>query len=168
MFLAGWTKLPLLGHIVRWVANRYGRNLEGGYLLTTTEAMNIVESAAGVAAGPCTCREVFQNCDHPINVELLLGPTRHIFTREMPHDSREISKEEAKDILKDCHERGLIHAVIKCKNEFYAICNCCTCCCVPLRMKNHYGIGDALRRHADIVQEFQEHQIAHAAEVKTP
>jgi hypothetical protein len=165
MFLAAWTKVPLLGRLVRWAANNYGRNMEGAYLLTTAEAVSIVESAAGIAAGPCTCREVFQNCANPRNVELLLGPSREVFMKDEP-GSREISREEAKQILEDCHRRGLIHTLIECRKEFYAICNCCTCCCVPLRLKNRYGIGDALRRHPDIVGAFRAHQAAHVADAK--
>jgi len=38
---------------------------------------------------------------------------------------------------------------------FYAICNCCSCCCVPLRLKKEYGIGNALVRSDDIVREFK-------------
>ena len=161
LFFTKWTRILLVGRLVRWVANSYGRNMEVACLLTPAEAEAIVESADGVAVGPCTCRSVFKNCDNPINAEILLGPTRHIFVEALPHDSHEITKEEAKDILRDCHQRGLIHTMIKCKNDFYAICNCCACCCVPLRMSKQYGIGDALARHPDIVQEFKEHQLAH-------
>jgi len=161
MFGAWCTRIPLLGRLVRWVANTYGRNMEGAYLLTTEEAEAIVAIAEGVAVGPCTCRTVFRNCDNPIDVEIMVGPTRHIFMEQMPHDSREISKEEAIAILRDCHQRGLIHSVIKCRRHYYAICNCCSCCCVPLRMSKQYGIGDAMVRHKDIVQEFKDYQRAH-------
>lgn len=157
MFGAKCTRIPLIGRLVRWVANTYGKNLEGAYLITTDEAEAIVDGAEGVAVGPCTCRDVYQNCDNPVNVELLLGPARHIFTEHMPHDSHEITKQEAKEILKDCHQRGLIHNIIKCKDNFYAICNCCSCCCVPLRLSKQYGIGGTLNRNGDIVQEFKEH-----------
>jgi hypothetical protein len=157
MFGAKMTRIPLIGRLVRWVANAYGRNMEGAYLLTTDEAELIVDIARGVAVGRCDCRDVFKNCDNPLDAEILLGPTRHIFMEHMPHDSREITKKEAKGILRDCHRRGLVHSMIKCKNDFYAICNCCTCCCVPLRMIKLYGIGDALSRKEDIVQEFKEY-----------
>ncbi len=158
MFGAQCTRLPLIGKLVKWVANAYGRNMEGGYVLTLEEAEAIVDSAEGVGVGPCTCRTVFHNCDNPVDVEILIGPTRHIFIEHLPGDSREISREEAKAILRDCHQRGLIHTIIKCRNHFYAICNCCTCCCVPLRLKKEYGIGNALVRHPNIVEEFQEYQ----------
>ncbi|MFC2066474.1 ferredoxin-like protein [Chloroflexota bacterium] len=161
MFGARFTRIPLIGRLVRWLANAYGRNMEGGYLLTTSEAEAVVDLAEGVAVGLCTCREVYKNCDNPVDAEILLGPTRGIFMKAMPHDSHEITREEAKEVLRDCHRRGLIHAIIKCHDDYYAICNCCPCCCVPLRLSNQYGIGDALVRHKDIVQEFREHQLSH-------
>jgi hypothetical protein len=157
IFFARWTRLPLLGRLVRRVANRYG-GTHGAYLLTPAEAEALVDIAGGVALGPCDCRRVFGNCDNPISTELLLGPTRHILMEGMPHDSREISADEAKEILRDCHRRGLIHTIIRCRGDFYAICNCCNCCCVPLRLSRQYGIGNAITRHRDIVGEFQEYQ----------
>ncbi len=161
MFMAKWTRIPLIGRLVRRVANAYGRNMHGAYLLTSDEAEKIVDSAEGVALGPCDCRATFKNCQHPVEAEILIGPTQHIFREHMPHNSHEITKEEAKEILRDCHQRGLIHTIIKCQQHFYAICNCCSCCCVPLRLNKQYGIGQALTRHRDIVQEFQEYQLLH-------
>jgi hypothetical protein len=164
IFFARWTRIPVLGWLVRWVANTYGGNMHGAYLLTPAEARELVNTAEGVAVGPCTCRQVFHNCDNPIDVEIMLGPTRHILLESMPHDSHEITGEEAQEILQDCHQRGLIHTVIKCRGDFYAICNCCSCCCVPLRLSKQYGIGSALVRHKDIVQEFREYQLSYRAE----
>lgn len=158
MFLATWTKIPLIGRLVRKVANAYGRNMEGAYLLTPNEAEEIVDTSEGLALGPCTCRAVFRNCDNPINVEIMVGLSRNVFMGERPHDYREITKQEAKDILKQCHQRGLIHTIVKCRQDFYAICNCCSCCCVPLRLSKKYGIGNALTKSDEIVQEFKEHQ----------
>ncbi|MFC1940884.1 ferredoxin-like protein [Chloroflexota bacterium] len=161
MFWARWTRIPLIGRLVRWIANAYGRNMEGAYLLTTSEAEEIVDISEGLSLGPCTCRAVFRNCGNPRNAEIMLGLTRNVFVEERPHDYREISKQEAKDILRQSHQRGLIHTIIKCRQDFYAICNCCSCCCVPLRLSKQYGIGNALARHNDIVREFREHQLPH-------
>ena len=161
MFWARWTRLPLIGRLVRWVANAWGRKGEGGYLLTTGEAEEIVDIAEGLALGPCACREVFKNCDNPVNAEIMLGLNDNVFIEERPQDYREITREEAKEILGQCHQRGLIHTIIKCREDYYAICNCCSCCCVPLRLSKQYGIGKAVARSEDIVQEFREHQLAH-------
>lgn len=90
MFFARWTKIPLLGRLVRRVANLYGRNMHRAYLLTPAE--ELITIAGGVAAAPCTCRRLYKNCNNPADNEILLGPTRHVFLEAMPHDSREISK----------------------------------------------------------------------------
>ena len=161
MFGARWTRIPLIGRLVRWVANTYGRNMEGAYLLTLSEAEEIMDSSPALSVGPCTCRAVFRNCDNPVNTEIMVGLSRNVFVEERPHDYHEITKPEAKDILRECHQRGLIHTIIKCRQDFYAICNCCSCCCVPLRLNKKYGIGNALTRSDNIIREFQEHQRSH-------
>ncbi len=161
IFQARWTKIPLIGRLVRWVANTYGRNVEGAYRLTPNEAEAIVDSSERLALGPCTCRAVFRNCDNPLNAEIMVGLNRNVFIEERPQDYREITRQEAKDILSQCHQRGLIHTIIKCRQDFYAICNCCSCCCVPLRLRKDYGIGNALTRSNDIVREFKQHQLSH-------
>ena len=163
MFFAGWTRIPLLGRLIRRLINAYADNMHRAFLLTPEEAQDLVEIAGGIASGPCDCRKVFNNCDNPGNNEILLGPTQHILTEAMPEDSREISREEASQILQDSHERGLIHTIIKCRGDFYAICNCCSCCCVPLRLSKQYGIGKVLVRHKDIVGEFREYQLSYEA-----
>lgn len=158
MFQAKWTRLPLIGNLVRKVANLYGRKASGAYLLTLQEANQIVDSSDGLALGPCTCRTVFQNCNHPINAEIMLSVGRNIFIDQRPHDYQEITKGQAKEILRRCHLNGLIHTIIKCHQDFYAICNCCSCCCVPLRLNKQYGIGNAVVRKSGIVEEVKERQ----------
>ncbi len=158
IFQARWTRLPLVGRLVRRVANTYGKRVSGAYLLTPSDAESIVDIAEGLFLGPCTCRAVFHNCDNPLNAEIMVGLTRNVFLAERAHDYHPITKAEAKDILKQCQQKGLIHTIIKCREDFYAICNCCSCCCVPLRLSREYGIGNALTRSRDIVQEFKDNQ----------
>jgi hypothetical protein len=156
IFQAKWTRIPVIGRLVRWVANSYGKKSSSAYLLTLDEAIEIVESAKELALGPCDCRSVFHNCDNPINVEIMIGLTQNIFMTERPSQYQEIDKQKAIEILQDCHQRGLIHTVVRCRNDFYAICNCCSCCCVPLRLNRKYGIGNALIRNPDIVETVKE------------
>ncbi len=160
MFQAKWTKLPLVGRLVRKVANLYGSKASGAYLLTLPEAIKIVDSSNGLALGPCSCRKVFKNCQNPTNAEIVLSLGRNIFVEEEPHDYQEITKEQAKEVLRQCHQRGLIHTITKCRQDFYAICNCCPCCCVPLRLNKQYGIGNALVRDSNIVEQFKMRQLA--------
>jgi hypothetical protein len=161
ILFAGLTRLPLLGRLARRAANTYGKNMHRAYLLTPEEATQLVNTAEGVALAPCDCRRVFKNCDHPVNAEILLGPTRHIMLEAMPKDARELTREEAEGILRENQRHGLILTIIKCRGDFYAICSCCSCCCVPLRLSKKYGIGEALVRHKDIVKEYLEFQSAY-------
>jgi len=161
MFWARWSRIPLLGWLVRRIANAYGRNMHNAYLLTPAEAEELIAIAEGVAVGPCDCRSAFGKCDNPVDAEIILGPSRHILLEAMPHDAHEITREAAGEILRDCHNKGLVHTIIKCRGDFYAICNCCPCCCVPLRLSKQYGIGNALIRHKDIVQEYKDYQLAY-------
>ena len=156
IFQAKWTRIPLIGKVVRRVANLYGKRVSRAYLLTLDEANEIVDLSEGLALGPCTCRTVFGNCHNPINAEIMVGLSRNVFIEERPQEYQEITKQEAQDILRQCHQSGLIHTIIKCRQDFYAICNCCSCCCVPLRLNKNYGIGNALTRNNDIVREFKE------------
>jgi len=162
IFQASWTKIPLIGSLVRMVANSYGKKQSAAYLLTLEEANEIVDSSEMLALGPCACRTVFKNCDNSINTEIMVGMGRSAFIDERPGDYREITREEAKEILQECHAKGLIHTIIKWHHNFYAICNCCSCCCVPLRLRKHYGIGNALVRSGDIVEQFRKQQLSHA------
>jgi len=158
MFFARWTKVPLVGRLVRWTANAYGRGLHRAYLLTPPEAEELVAVAEGVALTSCDCRKLYHRCENPLETEILLGPTRHMMEEALPQGAREISREAAVTMLRENHRRGLIFTILKCRDDFYAICSCCTCCCVPLRLSKQYGIGDVLVRHNDIVGEFREYQ----------
>jgi hypothetical protein len=96
----------------------------------------------------------------------LLAPSRHILLEILPHEAQEISREKALETLRDSQRRGLILTALKCRGDFYAICSCCSCCCVPLRLSKQYGIGEALVRHKDIVNEFRECVTVHQNDEK--
>ena len=157
VFFARWTRIPLAGRLVRHIGNRWS-GLHQAYLLTLEEAKELVKASEGVVRTECSCRVAFKHCDNPRNNEILLGPTRHIFEEAMPEDSQEIDKQQAVSILEDSRRRGLVLTVIRCTGAYYAICSCCSCCCVPLRLSRKYGIGNALVRHKDIVQEFRDYR----------
>ena len=163
MFGARCTRIPLIGGLVRKIANNYARSDHRCYLLTGAEAEELVTLAGGVASSRCTCRTIYHNCSHPKDNEILLAPSRHVLEETMSRYSIIIPIEKALEILKDSQRRGLVLTVAKCRGDFYAICSCCTCCCVPLRFSKRYNIGEALVRHKDIVQEFRDYVSSHQA-----
>ena len=64
---------------------------------------------------------------------LIVGePFASFVAEHHPHRSRWVTPEEAVEILRAEHERGHVHhAFFKdaMLGRFYAICNCCACCC---------------------------------------
>jgi Pyruvate/2-oxoacid:ferredoxin oxidoreductase delta subunit len=81
----------------------------------------------------CPCRSVRPNPCLPLDVCLVVGEPFASFVQEHhPRRSRWITQQEAVDILRAEDERGHVHhAFFKdaMLGRFYAICNCCSCCC---------------------------------------
>jgi hypothetical protein len=81
----------------------------------------------------CPCRSVRPNPCLPLDVCLVIGePFAGFVAEHHPQRSRWISQQEAVDILRAEQARGHVsHAYFKdaMLNRFYAICNCCSCCC---------------------------------------
>jgi hypothetical protein len=157
MFGARCTRIPLIGGLVRKIANTYARGDHHGYLLTPEEAVKLIPFAGAIASSKCTCRTLYHKCDNPRDNEILLAPTEHVLRETMPPGAKIIPQAQATEILKDSQRRGLVMTIMKCRGDYYAICSCCTCCCVPLRFSKKYNIGEALLRHKDILKEFSDY-----------
>jgi hypothetical protein len=157
--LAKLSRIPLIGNIVRFVANIYARHGHSGYYLTLPEAERIVDIAKSVSLGPCSCRAEFHNCDHPVMSEIVLGNGSSKVYSGRKKEFHPISKEAAKGILRAAHEKHLTQSIMRCGDHFYAICSCCSCCCVPTRLKQRYNIGLALIRNLHVVEDFQRQQL---------
>lgn len=93
----------------------------------------IMKNPERIAVMDCPCREARENPCKPLDVCLIIGdPFVSFILEHQPDKSRQISSQEAIEILEAEHERGHVsHAFFKdaMLNRFYAICNCCSCCC---------------------------------------
>lgn len=89
----------------------------------------------------CPCRASRPNPCQPLDVCLIVGePFASFVVEHHPHRSRWITPEEAVEILCAEHERGHVHhAFFKdaMLGRFYAICNCCACCCGAMHAWRH-------------------------------
>ena len=98
------------------------------------------EPLPSIAVLECPCRAQKKDSCQPNLVCLVMGePFVSFAIDHQPGRSRRISIEEALQIIKEEEERGHIHtAWFKevMHNRFYAICNCCPCCC--LGMKSYF------------------------------
>ena len=81
----------------------------------------------------CPCRTARPNPCKPLDVCLIVGePFASFVSEHHPERSRGITSVEAVEILRAEDERGHVHhAFFKdaMLGRFYAICNCCACCC---------------------------------------
>jgi ferredoxin len=86
-----------------------------------------------IVALECPCRSARENPCQPLDVCLIVGePFAGFVAEHHPRRSRWISQEQAVEILRAEQERGHVsHAFFKdaMLGRFYAICNCCSCCC---------------------------------------
>jgi ferredoxin len=86
-----------------------------------------------IVALDCPCRVSRPEPCLPLDVCLIVGePFASFVAEHHPKRSRWITQEEAVDILRAEQERGHVHhAFFKdaMLGRFYAICNCCACCC---------------------------------------
>jgi hypothetical protein len=158
LWLARLTRIPLVGRLVKWTANTYAVHGHSGYYLTLSEDEQIVDIARSVSSGPCSCRAEFHNCGLDIR-EIVLGDGSSEVYAARIKELHPVSREEAKEILRQAHQKRLTQSIMRCGDHFYAICSCCTCCCVPTRLRQQYGIGQALVRNANVVQDFLDQQL---------
>jgi len=93
----------------------------------------IMHNPDHIVALECPCRAAKENPCTPLDVCLIVGePFASFILEHHTNRSRWIDSEEAVEILEAERERGHVsHAFFKdaMLGRFYAICNCCKCCC---------------------------------------
>jgi Pyruvate/2-oxoacid:ferredoxin oxidoreductase delta subunit len=101
----------------------------------------ILKNPEHILALECPCRAAREKPCLPMDVCLIIGNPFASFVEEHhPKRSRRITQDEAVEILRAEHERGHVHhAFFKdaMLGRFYAICNCCACCCGALQAHQH-------------------------------
>jgi ferredoxin len=93
----------------------------------------ILQQPDRIAVLDCPCRTNREHPCLPMDVCLIIGePFASFVLQHHPDKSRAITQAEAVEILEAEDRRGHVHhaffkeAVME---RFYAICNCCSCCC---------------------------------------
>jgi len=93
----------------------------------------------------CYCRAMRKNCNAPVNTCIDLN---EIAERNIADGTaREITLEEALDVLLKTHEAGLVHmAYVKRDTppqpgDVNTICSCCSCCCSFLATTLRFGLA---------------------------
>ena len=101
----------------------------------------ILENPDHIAVLDCPCRVAREHPCLPLDVCLIIGePFASFVVEHHSARSRWITSQEAQEILKAEDERGHVHhAFFKdaMLGRFYAICNCCSCCCGAMQAQRN-------------------------------
>ena len=102
--------------------------IENAYFFTLEETLKLIEeSEKNLYVLPCNCKAVAMNCSKPIDVCIQFE--EGINTMADRGWGKKITKDEAKEIIKEANKAGLMHT----SETDSAICNCDGCCCYPIR-----------------------------------
>ena len=104
----------------------------------------VLKGPPAVAVLECGCRHASENPCQPAQVCMVIGqPFVDFILEHQPRTSRRLTQAEALDLLCAEHERGHLHSAWfkdVLLNRFYAICNCCKCCCGGIEAMVKLGV----------------------------
>ena len=100
----------------------------------------VIEKAEVIALAHCGCRVAYRlagkGCEHPTEVCMKYNDmARYVIDKGF---AREISKQEALELIRKSEEAGLVHFVDNAEGEIQHNCNCCGCAC--------WNVGSIRRR----------------------
>jgi electron transport complex protein RnfB len=117
-------------------------------------AAGIVEHASAWAVTDCICRKqtalIGRPCPHPVEACMIMSSTPGVFHGR--NGIRELTKQEALDLLRSVAEAGLVHSVSNTREGNWYICNCCTCSCGILRGMAEGGMASVIARSGFVCQ----------------
>jgi ferredoxin len=107
-------------------------------VLPYTRAREIIlDNPEKIVLLDCPCRAGMKNPCTPTDVCILIGePFATFMLEHHPDKTRAITADEAVSVVKAEQARGHVsHAFFKdvALGRFYAICNCCSCCCGAMK-----------------------------------
>jgi len=101
-------------------------------ILAFEDVRQMIDEADVIAVTNCTCRLTAHKCDRPVEICMQLGKAgAYSIDRGT---GRELSKEEALQLLKKAEQAGLIHVTMNRAADTHFICNCCNDCCMTFPM----------------------------------
>jgi NAD-dependent dihydropyrimidine dehydrogenase PreA subunit len=110
-------------------------------VLPSETAISIMAKSRSISLRDCGCRVTYHRCNKPLTTCLAVNE----FSDELVERgvAKEISLEEAKEVLKTASVHGLVNQALYTdwlRGEVFDICSCCPCCCVYLRAFMNYGV----------------------------
>jgi len=100
----------------------------------------ILQNPDSIALIDCACRVVQDDPCLPLDVCMAVGdPIASFMLDNGVMNARKITQDEAVEILRAEHKRGHVHSAFfkdVAGGRFFAICNCCSCCCLAMQAWN--------------------------------
>lgn len=113
---------------------------------TYEKVSEIINANTRFAVAECICRKeskmLGKGCDKLLEACMIFGIAADYYIEN--GFGREITKEEARKILAQTEEEGLVHCSSNHAGNKMVICNCCGCCCKALGYINKYNIPTAV------------------------
>jgi ferredoxin len=104
----------------------------------------ILKAPPEIVAYECPCRHSQKSPCQPTQVCLMIGRSAAAFMLEHhPKTTRRLTQADALDLLQAEHERGHLHSAWfkdAFGGRFYALCNCCRCCCFGIDAMVKQGV----------------------------
>ncbi len=91
-----------------------------------------------IAISNCYCRSskkiIGEACEHPLETCFYFDELAQM--KLQTDYARQLTYEEAMQILYECEKQGLIHNVSNCEGKIQTLCNCCDCSCGVIKAWN--------------------------------
>jgi ferredoxin len=152
----GWMKKPLAdryhGKVLTTDLAREVINLDQDIPLRDLEQIIpyatardlVLDGPPDIAIYECCCRSTREKSCQPTQVCMVIGqPMVNLMLEHNPKSSRRITQTEALEILEAERRRGHVHSAWfkdAMLGRFYAICNCCKCCCQAIAAKTRHDM----------------------------
>ncbi len=139
-FLAHQTRIPIFGKMfIKPIIKTYYYNIHpNSFILPRVEIEEIIKNSYSLYVDPCVCRTLHENCDNPIYTCIRINYPAEIRQKET---GQYLSKNDAITILNNARKHGVILTIEQCLRPYqYNICMCCTCCCLPKKLRYEFGV----------------------------
>ena len=146
------------GRPVLWVLSRIiGRFLPTAEVVTLEQATAFIDAVSGMenaefAVGPCMCQKALKKRSGTYMKDLVVLYGSRAYKTAYGDEYRDLSPEEAKTLLKELHDEGVMpvfYACVRSGGWIYAICGCESEICFPFRA--HQAAGAVMHPGPDIV-----------------
>jgi len=147
---AVWKNIPEKDRqaIDKWYVNAYAETakirlkdaldgkglIENAYFTSLDEILNVIDHLhSDPYVVPCNCKSVAMNCEKPR--EVCISTNRGINSQWDRGHGKLLTKDAAKELIKSANRHGLMQTF----ESGMDICNCCGCCCYPIRTSKMIG-----------------------------